>query len=82
MNCMMKRFFITAIVLFLVTSLVKAQEEFIEPPSKLLTRMSFTQLTGGVVIIRATLEDFPDTLNFILAFVKDPLHRTNWLCPR
>ena len=52
--------------MFLVTSLVKAQEEFIEPPSKLLTRMSFTQLTGGVVIIRATLEDFPDTLNFIL----------------
>lgn len=66
MNCMKKSFFITAITLFLATSLVKAQEEFIEPPSKLLTRIPFNQLTGGVVILRATFEDFPDTLNFIL----------------
>jgi hypothetical protein len=66
MNCMKKRLFITAVTLFLVTSLVKSQEEFIEPPSRLLTRIPFTQLTGGVVILRATFEDFPDTLNFIL----------------
>lgn len=66
MNCMKKRIFVTAIVLFFVTSLIKAQEEFIEPPSRLLTRIPFTQLTGGVVILRALLEDFPDTLNFIL----------------
>ncbi|HEY6502665.1 MAG TPA: aspartyl protease family protein [Chitinophagaceae bacterium] len=63
---MKKRIFVTAIVLFFVTSLIKAQEEFIEPPSRLLTRIPFTQLTGGVVILRALLEDFPDTLNFIL----------------
>jgi hypothetical protein len=63
---MKKRLLITAIVSFLFTSLVKAQEEFIEPPAKLLTRFSFTQLTGGVIILRATLENFPDTLNFIL----------------
>jgi hypothetical protein len=66
MTCMKKSFFTTAIALFLVTSLVKAQEEFIEPPARLLTRIPFTQLTGGVVILRATFEDFPDTLNFIL----------------
>src|SRR5688500_11285402 len=28
--------------------------------------LSFTQLTGGVVILRAQLDNFPDTLNFIL----------------
>jgi PDZ domain/Aspartyl protease len=43
-----------------------AQEEFIEPPSKMLTRIGFTQLTGGVVILHATLDNFPDTLNLIL----------------
>jgi len=44
----------------------RAQEEFIEPASRLLTRIPFTQLTGGVIILNAKLDDFPDTLNFIL----------------
>jgi hypothetical protein len=43
-----------------------SQEEFIEPPSRLLTKIPFTQLTGGVIIIQARLDSFPDTLNFIL----------------
>lgn len=43
-----------------------AQEEFVEPPSKLLTRIPFQQMTGGVVIITAQLDNFPDSLNFIL----------------
>jgi hypothetical protein len=43
-----------------------AQEEFIEPPSRQLTKLSFTQLTGGIVILKARLSDFPDTLNFVL----------------
>jgi hypothetical protein len=53
------------IALFL-SVIARAQEEFIEPPSQLLTRIPFTQLTGGVVILHALLDDFPDTLNFIL----------------
>lgn len=63
---MKKRIYGTVILLVFLSSFAKAQEEFIEPPSKLLTRISFTQLTGGVVIIRAMLDNFPDTLNFIL----------------
>ena len=43
-----------------------AQEEFIEPPSRQLTRLPFIQLTGGIVIIQAKLNQFPDTLNFVL----------------
>lgn len=43
-----------------------SQEEFIEPPSRLLARVPFTQLTGGIVIIKAKLGDFPDTLSFVL----------------
>jgi hypothetical protein len=53
-------------VLLLFVSVSRSQEEFIEPASRLLTRISFTQLTGGVVILNAQLDDFPDTLNFIL----------------
>lgn len=43
-----------------------SQEEFIEPPSRHLTRIPFTQLTGGIVIIQAQLDEYPDTLNFVL----------------
>ncbi len=43
-----------------------AQEEFIEPVSRVLTSITFTQLTGGVVVLKAHLDDFPDTLNFVL----------------
>lgn len=52
--------------LLLLVSVARSQEEFIEPVSRLLTRISFTQLTGGVVILKAQLDDFPDTLHFIL----------------
>ncbi len=45
---------------------VTAQEEFIEPPAKLITTMPFTQLTGGIVILQAKFGNFPDTLNFVL----------------
>lgn len=44
----------------------RAQEEFIQPPSRFLTRVTFNQLTGGIVIIRGVLNNFPDTLNFVL----------------
>ena len=54
------------IILLLSVSFAKAQEEFIEPSSKTLTTIPFVQLTGGVVILQAQLDDFPDTLNFIL----------------
>ncbi len=43
-----------------------AQEEFIEPFSREITKIPFTQLTGGIVILHAKLANFPDTLNFIL----------------
>ena len=61
----------TCYTLILILSLffrlqVTAQEEFIEPPSKFLISIPFTQLTGGIVILQAKFGDYPDTLNFIL----------------
>jgi hypothetical protein len=43
-----------------------AQEEFIEPASRFLTRVHFTQLTGGVILLQGQFGSFPDTMNFIL----------------
>ena len=66
-NCMKKVYYCFAIFFSLYSGLsVKAQEEFIEPPSRLITRIPFTQLTGGIIILQAKFGNFPDTLNFIL----------------
>lgn len=43
-----------------------AQEEFVDPPSTELTKFKFKQLTGGVVLIKAVLGDFSDSLSFIM----------------
>lgn len=64
----MKRVFSIWSLIFLLFQSVpsKAQEEFIEPPSRHITTVPFLQLTGGIVIVQAKLGNFPDTLNFIL----------------
>ena len=43
-----------------------AQEQFVEEPSKELTSFRFISLTGGVILLRATVDSYPDSLNFIL----------------
>lgn len=43
-----------------------AQETFVQPPARLLTTFPFTLFTGGVMLLRARLDNFPDSLNFIL----------------
>lgn len=53
-------------LLILANLTLFAQEEFIEPPSKKLSIVKFVQLTGGTIILQAKLNNFPDTLNFVL----------------
>jgi hypothetical protein len=56
-----------AVALFLLLTMrLFAQEQFTEPDAKLLTTIPFMVLSGGVVIIAAVVNDYPDTLNFIL----------------
>jgi hypothetical protein len=43
-----------------------AQEQFVEPPTRLLTSFGFKQLSGGVILLNAQFSDYKDTLNFIL----------------
>lgn len=61
----MKQRLVIFILFSYLTGFVHAQEEFIEPPARRLTKFNFTQLSGGVVMVHALLDDFPDTLNFI-----------------
>jgi hypothetical protein len=63
---MRKRLLLYLLTIFSFCTGIVAQEEFIEPPAKLLTRLRFIQLTGGVIMIQGQLGGFPDTLNFIL----------------
>ena len=44
----------------------KAQPGSAEPPSRYITSFPFIQLTGGIIIVQAQLENYADTLNFIL----------------
>lgn len=58
--------------LFLILPLVciystaKSQEEFIDPPSKEVVAVPFVQFTGGVIVFTALLDNFKDSLSFIL----------------
>jgi len=44
----------------------KAQELFVEPPSTYITSFTFRMLNGGVILVKAGVNDYADSLNFIL----------------
>ena len=52
--------------LLAVSISVEAQEQFVEPPAKLLTTFHFRQLSGGVILLKGQFANFKDSLNFIL----------------
>jgi hypothetical protein len=52
--------------LTLLTETMFAQETFVQPAAKLITTFPFTVFTGGVILLKAQLDNFPDSLNFIL----------------
>jgi len=56
--------FLLLILLYAVP--LQAQEEFVPPPAKLITSFPFHLLTGGIITVKVQLEQYPDTLNFIL----------------
>ena len=43
-----------------------AQERYDKDPSEFITKFSFIQLTGGVIMLKAAFNNIPDSLNFIL----------------
>ncbi|HEX3934480.1 MAG TPA: aspartyl protease family protein, partial [Puia sp.] len=59
-------FLILHTILLSLNGALGAQETFVQPASKLITTFPFTTFVGGVILIRARISDYPDTLNFIL----------------
>lgn len=57
--------FFSAVIFIFFSCIVSAQEEFVQPPSKFVAAIPFTQLTGGIIILHATLDNFKDSLNFV-----------------
>jgi len=59
---------IISFVLFylLVSISVQAQEQFSEPSARRITTVPLRTLSGGVVLIKAAVNNYPDSLNFIL----------------
>jgi len=57
--------YIIVLCCFLYTN-ANAQEEFVPPAAKHVTFVPFYMLTGGIMIVRATLDDHKDSLNFVL----------------
>ncbi len=56
---------ILIVVLLFITSVSKAQEEFVPEPATYITTVPFRMLSGGIILMKAKLSQFPDTLNFI-----------------
>jgi hypothetical protein len=53
------------IPLFSIVHASLAQKE-VREPARFLTKFNFVQLTGGVILLKARFDTFPDTLSFIL----------------
>lgn len=58
--------FLLLCVLLNQSPFAKAQEVFAPPSATFITRFSFFQLTGGVVMFRGCVAPYADSLNFLL----------------
>lgn len=52
--------------LILLTGRPSGAQQTFPQPAKLITTFPFTLFTGGIILVRARLDNFSDTLNFIL----------------
>ncbi|HAN65833.1 MAG TPA: signaling protein, partial [Chitinophagaceae bacterium] len=63
---MMKWVFAWICACLLTINPAGAQEIIEQPEAGFLTRVPFRQFSGGIMIIRATVDHVKDSLNFIL----------------
>lgn len=62
----MKYRIIWILIAFLSFTAAKGQEQFVEPPARILASIPFRQLSGGVILLQAQFGEKGDSLNFIL----------------
>ncbi len=58
--------FVHCFLFLFISCKLCGQEEFVPPPAKIITTIPFVQLTGGIIILRCTLDNYSDSLNFVL----------------
>jgi hypothetical protein len=51
---------------FVPDNSLNAQETFVQPPAKFLTSFPVNVFTGGVILVKCRLDNFPDSLSFVL----------------
>ena len=56
---------ILILFLVLISGIARAQEEFVPAPAKYITSFPFRLLSGGIMLLKAKVSQFPDSLNFI-----------------
>src|SRR5688572_1200032 len=61
----MRRGRILILFLALIPGITRAQEEFVPAPAKYITSFPFRLLSGGIMLLKAKVSQFPDSLNFI-----------------
>jgi predicted aspartyl protease len=61
-----RKFISLFLVLFLYFFFASAQKPSVSAHSRFLSQIPFTTFTGGVIVVKAVLDSYPDTLNFIL----------------
>lgn len=64
---MLKPYFYYIFFTFLIffSPLVNAQELIDYPPAQKLTQFSFEEYPGGIIVVKAALDEYKDSLNFI-----------------
>lgn len=62
----MKGSLLFAILCFLLLTQAMGQQSRGNQQARYLTKFPFTQLTGGIIVLKAVFNDIPDSLNFIL----------------
>jgi predicted aspartyl protease len=65
-NTATRKIFSSFLLILICCTPVSAQKNSNSASSKLISEVPFTTFTGGVVVIRAQLAGYPDTLNFIM----------------
>ncbi len=53
-------------ICFLLSKSSHGQEQFLEGPAKRITSFPFKLLSGGVILIKASVDQYSDSMNFIL----------------
>lgn len=62
----MRRIILTSLLFFILVSGFSQEQVVARPKSTFITGFSFRQFTGGVMMVKALLNNIPDSLNFIL----------------